>query len=221
MECQTFWVTYHFLYHRGTVSSRLCRGRWGFHSTWPASDTGPPSGPGSRAYSGPWWQGLAWTESYWWSHSSGGQSLGKIQSPTKQVPLCVIFSSILKIRNNLLNLLSAFQTFMVKHFNSYFYQVFSKNMWFFIKDHGLHCHRYLCPCFCCIEFDLLSTFKELVPYSESVGENNVANSSHQFLKGDIAVCRWHLFLYNRYIGSGLIDHAYILQGVTNKFYNRN
>ena len=131
------------------------------------------------------------------------------------------FSSILKIRNNLVNLLSAFQTFMVKHYNSYFYQVFSKNMWFFIKDHGLHCHRYLCPCFCCIEFDLLSTFKELVPYSESVGENNVANSSHQFLKGDIAVCRWHLFLYNRYIGSGLIDHAYILQGVTNKFYNRN
>lgn len=23
---------------------------------------------------------------------------------------------------------------MVKHYNSYFYQVFSKNMWFFIKD---------------------------------------------------------------------------------------
>lgn len=38
------------------------------------------------------------------------------------------FSSILKIRNNLVNLLSAFQTFMVKHYNSFFYQVFSKNM---------------------------------------------------------------------------------------------
>lgn len=63
----------------------------------------------------------------------------------------------------------------------------------------------------------LVRFPKSCPYSQSVGKNNMADSGHQFLKRDIAVFCRHFLLYDRDIGSGLVDHTDILQGVANKF----